>query len=204
VHVDLDAAWWRALSLAWQSYCAGSTPVGALVLAPDGTVAGEGRAQRFEARARDGQLAHTHIAHAEINALAMLPPTRHYEDHLLVTTLEPCCMCLGATVQATITRLHYAAPDAYAGSSHLVIDTPQARRRPLRVHGPLDDHRGRFAELLHLVWLLDMPAAPAVLQAHRTHRSDSYQAAARIQARLNTFKNEQAPLAAAVEATSSS
>jgi hypothetical protein len=67
----------------------------------------------------------------------------------------------------------------------------------------LDDQRGRFAELLHLVWLLDMPAATGVLQAHRTRRSEAYQAAVRIQARLNTFKNEQAPLAAALEATSS-
>jgi tRNA(Arg) A34 adenosine deaminase TadA len=35
-------------------------------------------------------------------------PTRHYEDHILVTTLEPCCMCLGAAVQSTITRLQFA------------------------------------------------------------------------------------------------
>lgn len=109
----------------------------------------------------DRQLVHSRIAHAEITALALLPPTRSYsyEDHRLLTTLEPCCMCLGRAVQSTITTLHYAAPDPYAGSSGLVIDSPQARRRPLTIRGPLRDRLGVFAELLHLAWLLDQPAA---------------------------------------------
>jgi tRNA(Arg) A34 adenosine deaminase TadA len=77
--------------------------------------------------------AYCHVAHAEINALAGLPPTQHYEDHILLTTLEPCCMCLGAGVQSTITRVHFAGRDPYGGASDLVIDTPQARRRPMAV-----------------------------------------------------------------------
>ena len=121
-------------------------------------VTGQGRGRRFEPPAGDGQLAHSRIAHAEINALAVLPPTGSYEDHRLLTTLEPCCMCLGAAVQTRITSVHFAAPDPYAGGSHLRFDTPQARRRPLTLHGPLHDERGWFAELLHLVWLLDQPA----------------------------------------------
>ena len=29
---DVDAAWERALELAWESFCAGTTPVGAVVV----------------------------------------------------------------------------------------------------------------------------------------------------------------------------
>ena len=114
--------------------------------------------RRFEPPAVDRQLAYTRIAHAEVNALALLPPIRGYEDHRLLTTLEPCCMCLGAAVQSRIISLHYAAPDPYGGSAHLTIDTPQARRRPPVLHGHIHDERGAFAEQLHLAWLLDAAA----------------------------------------------
>jgi tRNA(Arg) A34 adenosine deaminase TadA len=163
--VGLDTAWQRALSLAWQSFLAGTTPVGAVVIGPAGKVVAEGRGRRYEHPEADRrQLAYCHIAHAEINALAGLPPTQHYEDHLLLTTLEPCCMCLGAAVQSTITRVHFAGRDPYGGASGLMIDTPQARRRPMAVTGPLADLRGRFAELLHVRWLLDFGASQPVLE----------------------------------------
>lgn len=66
----------------------------------------------------------------------LLPPVRHDEDHVLLTTLEPCCMCLGAAVQAILTRLQFAGRDPNGGASRLPVDTPQARRRPLAVTGP--------------------------------------------------------------------
>jgi hypothetical protein len=37
----------------------------------------------------------------------------------------------------------------------------------MRVTGPLADGRGRFAELLHIVWLLQWPAGPHVLAAQQ-------------------------------------
>lgn len=102
----------------------------------------EGRGRRYEQPDGGGGLAFCHVAHAEINALAGLPPTRHYEDHILVTTLEPCCICLGAAIQSTVTHLHFAGRDPYGGASDLVVETPQARRRPLAITGPLADERG--------------------------------------------------------------
>jgi tRNA(Arg) A34 adenosine deaminase TadA len=198
--VDLAAGWSRCLALAWESFCAETTPVGAVVLAPDGTIAAEGRGRRFEPPVIDQQLAHTRIAHAELNALAVLPPTYRYEDHLLLTTLEPCCMCLGAAVQSTITTVHYAAPDPYGGSADLTIDTPQARRRPLTLRGPVHDERGAFAEQLHLVWLLDAAAPDAVLQPHRAVRPDAYAAAVRIRPRLAELRASRASLATALDA----
>jgi tRNA(Arg) A34 adenosine deaminase TadA len=151
--------------------------VGAVVTDPAGEVVAEGRGRRYESAAGGPQLAYCHIAHAEINALASLPPVRHYEDHVLLTTLEPCCMCLGAAVQATITRLHFAGRDPYGGASRLVVDTPQARRRPLAVTGPLAGWPGRFAELLHVRWLLDFGASKPVLDEQRLAIPDVWRAA---------------------------
>jgi len=175
--VELDAAWQRALEQAWQSFLADTTPVGAVVTDSLGEIVSEGRGRRYENADGGRQLSYCHIAHAEINALALLPPGRHYEDHILLTTLEPCCMCLGAAVQATFTRLHFAGRDPYAGASGLVVDTPQARRRPLAVTGPLAGWPGRFAELLHLRWLLDFRAAEPVLDVQRQGLPEVYQAA---------------------------
>jgi tRNA(Arg) A34 adenosine deaminase TadA len=176
--VELDGAWQRALEQAWRSFLAGTTPVGAVVTDSVGEIVAEGRGRRYENADGSRQLTYCHIAHAEINALALLPPGRHYEDHLLLTTLEPCCMCLGAAVQATFTQLHFAGRDPYAGASALVIDTPQARRRPLTVTGPLAGWQGRFAELLHVRWLLDFRAAETVLDVQRQGLPEICQAAA--------------------------
>jgi hypothetical protein len=76
-------------------------------------------------------------------------------------------MCHGAAVQATVGALSYAGADPYGGTAALRFGTPQARHRSLRVTGPLPDERGRLAELLHIVWLLQYPAGPHVLAAQQ-------------------------------------
>ncbi len=204
VPVELDGAWQRALAQAWQSYLAGTTPVGAVVVDSVGDIIAEGRGRRYENADAGRQLAYCHIAHAEVNALAMLPPGRHYEDHILLTTLEPCCMCLGAAVQATFTRLHFAGRDPYAGASGLVVDTPQARRRPLAVTGPLAGPPGRFAELLHVRWLLDFRAAEPVIDVQRRALPDIYQVAADpvVSGLFGRLKDDSASLEEAMAASS--
>jgi tRNA(Arg) A34 adenosine deaminase TadA len=164
----LDHAWDRALDLAWDAFCAGTTPVGAVVIDAVGAIVAEGRGRRYEPVAPPGQLAGTHVAHAELNALAQLGADRHYEDHALLTTLEPCGMCHGAAIQASIGVLAYAGADPYAGTGHLDFGIPQTRNRPLRVTGPLSGERGRLAELLHIVFLIQRPAGPHVLAAQRS------------------------------------
>jgi tRNA(Arg) A34 adenosine deaminase TadA len=158
-----DHGWERALELAWDAFCANTTPVGAVVLDAAGDIVAEGRGRRYEQAGPPGQLAGTHVAHAELNALAQLSADRHYEDHALLTTLEPCGMCHGAAIQASVGSLAYAGADPYGGTGCLDFGNPQARNRPLRVTGPLPDERGRLAELLHIAFLLRRPAAPHVL-----------------------------------------
>jgi hypothetical protein len=76
---------------------------------------------------------------------------------------------VGAVVvdPATMGELRYAAADPYAGTGRLDFRTPQARRWPLRMAGPLAGERGRLAALLHLVWLLDWGASAHVVDAQR-------------------------------------
>ncbi len=161
-----DEAWEIALRLAWDGFCVGTTPVGAVVVGPSGDIVTAGRGRRYESSAPQQQLANSHVAHGELNALAQLPVDRHWEDHVLLTTLEPCGMCHGAAVQATIGGLAYAAPDPYGGTAGTPFTTPQSRRRPLALQGPLPDERGAFATLLHIVWLMERPTAGHVVALH--------------------------------------
>ena len=80
----------------------------------------------------------------------------------------------GAAVQATVGCVLCAGSDPHGGTGSLVFGTPQAQRRRLRMAGPLDNERGRLAALLHIVWLLRMPAGTHVLaaQAFRTCSTD--------------------------------
>ena len=77
------------LELAWEAFGAGSVPVGAVVLdAADGVVA-TGRSRMYENSAPPPELANSLLAHAEVNALVGLDPRRRYENHTLVSALEP-------------------------------------------------------------------------------------------------------------------
>jgi tRNA(Arg) A34 adenosine deaminase TadA len=197
--MGLDEAWSRALNLAWESFSARTTPVGAVVVDGAGLMVAEGRGRRYEEQAEGPQLSHCHVAHAELNALALLPPERRYEDHTLVTTLEPCCMCLGAAVQTSIRTVHYAGCDPYGGSSGLVMDTPQARRRPVTMVGPLDDARGRLAELLHVLWLVDFDAT-AALEEQARHLPAVYEMAmSPVAGRIRRLQAASTPVAGALE-----
>jgi tRNA(Arg) A34 adenosine deaminase TadA len=164
----LQQGWERALRLAWASFRAETTPVGAVLVDRAGAIVAAGRGRRYEATAPDGQLAGTHVAHAEVNALAQLSAQRHWPDMLLLTSLEPCVMCHGAAIQSTVAGFCFAGRDPYAGSAHLQFETPQALRREFVIGGPLPGPPGAFAEMLHIAFLLERrPAASHVVDAQR-------------------------------------
>ncbi len=107
---DLDARWMeRALALAREAARKGEVPVGAVVVAPDGTA--------FEGHNRTRELADP-TAHAEVLAIrraaARLGDWR-LEGHSLYVTLEPCAMCAGAIVLSRVERLVFGAHDPKAG-----------------------------------------------------------------------------------------
>jgi tRNA(Arg) A34 adenosine deaminase TadA len=164
----LDRGWEQALRLAWEAFRAETTPVGAVVVNRTGAIIAAGRGRRYEATAPDGQLAGTHIAHAEINALAQLSAQRHWEDALLLTSLEPCVMCHGAAIQCAVAGFCFAGRDPYAGSADLQFRTPQTRRRAFAIDGPLPGPRRALAEMLHIAFLLRRPASGHVVAAQRS------------------------------------
>jgi tRNA(adenine34) deaminase len=163
----LADGWELELQLAWEAFRAQTTPVGAVVVNDVGAIVAAGRGRRYEVTAPGGHLAGTHIAHAEVNALAQLSAQRHWEDALLLTTLEPCVMCYGAVIQSTVAGFCFAGLDPYGGAARLRVDTPQARRRDLVIDGPLPGPRGALGEILHIAFLLSRAAAGHVVDVQR-------------------------------------
>ncbi|WP_420629224.1 nucleoside deaminase [Candidatus Leptofilum sp.] len=146
---SLSLPWQEAVSLAWEAYCAGSLPIGAVIVDDrNGRVVATGRNALFEAKS-DSPLHGSRLAHAEMNALFALyktdvPPNRC----TLYTTLEPCPMCMGAIRTGRIGNVHFASYDPFAGCS-LLIDTPPYQAfGPLLVHPPQNDN---LAELLLVI-----------------------------------------------------
>jgi tRNA(adenine34) deaminase len=169
---SLDAPWRRALQLAWDAFGAGSIPVGAVVVDQSGAVVAEGRSRVFEVAGPPSQLAGTRLAHAEVNALAQLPPTRRYDTYTLYTTLEPCALCVGAASLATVGRVLFAANDVYSGGRGLIdVELAVPRQLNLEVDGPLGGPLESLAEALHLAFFLEHPGrSPALVETYRDRR----------------------------------
>jgi tRNA(Arg) A34 adenosine deaminase TadA len=108
--VELDPPMHRAMELAWESFCAGSLGVGAVITRNDDIVA-TGRNRLAEAEPGDDVLAGTSLAHAELNALAKLQWGGHADGLQLWTTLQPCLQCLGAIRLSVVAEVHVLAPD---------------------------------------------------------------------------------------------
>ena len=129
----LEAPWRSAIDVAWESYRDGGIAVGAVLTDAAGAVLGEGRNQRFAGRTRGL------LAHAELGALAALPPGKdRARDSVLYTTLSPCPMCLGAIVVARIGHVHVGAIDpTWLGIERLPDLNDEVQRRWPQIHGPL-------------------------------------------------------------------
>ena len=142
---DLDRLppWWRAcVELAWEAQCAGSLPIGAVVVAPDGRVLARGR-NRLHERHADAPhatgtpyLTGTPLAHAEVNALLALGDDAPHPRPTLYTTMEPCPLCMGAARMTGMARVVFAARDPWAGCSSMADTVPYLRERGPTVAGP--------------------------------------------------------------------
>ena len=135
-----DAAWMRrAIARAGEAAEADEVPVGAVLVAPDGTV--------FENFNRTREQSDP-TAHAEM--LVLRAAARHQGDwrlegHTLFVTLEPCAMCAGAIVISRIPRLVFGAADPKAGmcgSLENLVQDPRLNHRVELVSGVLADECG--------------------------------------------------------------
>src|SRR5690606_13146106 len=125
---DTDRAMMRhALALAAFAAAADETPVGAVVYE---TATARLLAQGFNRREADADPA----AHAEliaIRAAAAEVGDWRLNHCTLVVTLEPCCMCAGAIVNARVGRVIFGAMDPKAGAAGSLDHTlGDARPRP--------------------------------------------------------------------------
>jgi tRNA(adenine34) deaminase len=125
-----------ALDEAAEAVRDGDVPVGAVVLAPDGTTV-------LAAGHNEREAGGDPTAHAELLALrraaAALGAWR-LAGCTLVVTLEPCTMCAGAIQQSRVDRLVYGARDEKAGAAGSLWDLVRDRRlnhRPEVIEGVL-------------------------------------------------------------------
>jgi tRNA(adenine34) deaminase len=140
---EADRGWMeRALALADRAEREqDEIPVGALVVAADGTLLGEGWNRNI------GE--HDPSAHAEI--VAMREAGRQLGNHRLLgatlyVTLEPCAMCAMAMVHARLARVVFGATDPKTGACGSVFDLPADPRHNHRLQvegGLLGEEAGR-------------------------------------------------------------
>ena len=118
----------------------GEVPAGAVLADPEGRLAGRGRNQVLTLS--------DPTAHAEIMALraaALRAGNYRLPGHILVSTLEPCPMCLMAAIHARVGRVIFGAPEPRWGAAGSILDLAGLaglNHRPL-VRGGLKAEEGR-------------------------------------------------------------
>lgn len=149
----LSLPWQAALEMAWEAYCTGTVPIGAVVADENGNVVSRGRNRILEDTAPEGQICRNELAHAEINALLSIrlgyEECRHAS---LYTTMEPCPLCMGALYMSDVKTLHFAARDPWAGSVNLLGTTPYLSRKSIKVFGPSNSLLEELLVALHIEW----------------------------------------------------
>lgn len=110
--VHLRTLMQEALDEAWAGLSEGELPIGSVVATGGGRVVGRGHNR---ARATGSR-----VAHAEMMALADAADAVQAGGGVLVTTLEPCTMCLSAAMEAGLDAVVYALPAPENGGAERV------------------------------------------------------------------------------------
>lgn len=161
----LTGIWRTCFELAFESFRAGSVPVGAALAGPDGVVVSRGRNRFNEPSGPPGQVAGSYLAHAELNALATLPPGS-YPDHVLYTTLEPCLLCTSALRFSHVGTVRFAAEDPFWHSLDRIPELNENFARHWAVRdGPADGPLRTLGAVLPLMSSAER-GATSVLDHH--------------------------------------
>lgn len=127
----------RALDLGRSAWDMGEIPVGALIIDSMGEIIGEGINAPISRS--------DPTAHAEIQALRAAAKTvgnYRLSGSVLVVTLEPCLMCVGAIIHARLAGVVYGAHDPKTGALCSCIrgaDLPFQNHHPLILGGVLEE-----------------------------------------------------------------
>lgn len=142
--VDFVLLMREALKEAQQGSAEGEVPVGAVVATPEGEIVA--RAHNQPVALKDP------TAHAEILALrraGAVCGNYRIEGATLVVTVEPCAMCMGAALQARISRLVFGAFDpkgGAAGSLYNLAGDPRLNHRIELVSGILGEECSKLMQ----------------------------------------------------------
>lgn len=124
----LVAAWHEAFVLAWDSWCAGSLGIGAVVADSEGLILSRGRNRVLE-EPSTGRLAGSLLGHAEMDAFAGLG-LRGADGLTLYTTVEPCLMCSATSISMRTGHIAYAAADpVFDGLGQVLATHPYMENR---------------------------------------------------------------------------
>ena len=134
--------WMReALEEAHRAETAGEVPVGAIILINEKIV---GRGHNHSIRSHDP------TAHAEVLALRHAAHSmRNYRlpGSILVVTIEPCLMCVGALIHARVDEIVFGAADPKAGAVQSVFqmaNVPRLNHQIAVTPGVLADECGEL------------------------------------------------------------
>jgi tRNA(adenine34) deaminase len=126
--IDYDQLMGEALLEAGKALEKGEVPVGAVLADPEGQTLARGFNRPISLK--------DPTAHAEIialrNAAALLSNYR-LSGTTLVVTVEPCIMCMGALLNARVSRLVFGAFDPKAGAAGSIYDLREDSRLNHRI-----------------------------------------------------------------------
>jgi len=127
----------QALDQARTAMEHGEAPIGAVIAAGDGSVIGRG----YNCLNRTGDKIH----HAEIGALhnAARNGDARSRDWIMVSTLEPCVMCLGAAMEAGIDTVLFGLPAPADGGPERVTPPVSPDSQMPRIIGHVLEERSR-------------------------------------------------------------
>ena len=125
----LESLMREALAAAREGMEAGEVPIGCVLARGDGTVVARGHNRLNATRLK--------TAHAEMVAFAdaggKVPPEAR--DLVLASTLEPCVMCLGASMEAAVDTIVYALPAPADGGTGRVAPPVSPESQMPRIIG---------------------------------------------------------------------
>ncbi len=129
-YAELSVPWQRVFALAWESVCAGSRAIGAVIADDAGHILAEGRNRTGEC-----DLPNPSAVHAETEAIRALDTAAHPDKrgYTLYAGLEPCVMCMGTLVMGGIRRVEIAARDDFGGAMRLIDQFDFARSKGIQV-----------------------------------------------------------------------
>jgi tRNA(adenine34) deaminase len=147
--LNLEALMREALAEAETAGQAGERPIGA-VLVVSGNIVSRSHARSYALKSQ--------LMHAELRALLDGGDTlfERYREAVLVTTMEPCPLCLGAAVMADVPHVVFASHDEIAGAaSRQIVETvPYVRRHIITYLGGVLESEARAIVARFDPWLL--------------------------------------------------